>query len=272
MVVLALLFCQMLGVDISHSQEPELWEDDPFNYHSKKVADSFDPDAPEVQEPFFAMILQWAADDSLGTWSGPDVVAFYDEVGRPSKFPIEQLVSFSRQRPDSEDLIGWPGVDITAVWEVQLTGPQNPPMPYSIFGYHPGTLRVSGTLRLAETHLGAMGLRSENGNVMVTDIQVFRLEQGTVILDVDGWLDALMGKKLDDAAVVGFVTAREQGRLISLAVSLGDEGRRIVGEFDLQQDKVLPHGRDVIYALSGACRAILTQGQANPESRAWGRE
>ncbi len=272
MVVLALLFCPLPWVDLSHSQEVDLWGDDPFTYYQDQPdqkEESFDPDAPEVHEPFFAMILQWAADDSLGTWTGSDVLAFSEKFGRTSRFPTEQLVSFSRYRPGVEDSLAWPGVDIRAVWEIELNGPQDPAMPYSIFGYHPGTLRVSGALRLAETSLGAMGLRSEDGSISVTEIQVFRLELGTVVLDVDGWLDALMGKKLDDAAVIGFVTAREQGRLVSLAVSIGDEGRHIYGEFDLKQDKVLPNGRAVMSALSAACRTILTRGQDNPLDRAW---
>ncbi len=271
-MILALLLFQILWLGISLSQTIDVWDDDPADYgrgETDSETESVLVETPEIKEPFFALILHWAQGDSLGTWDGSDVMEFSETLNRPSRFPIEKLLSFTRHRPSAEDAKAWPGVEIKAVWEVQLNGPQDPPMPYSIFGYHPGTLRVSETLRLAETHLGSMGLRSENNQVEITDIQMFRLERGTVILDVDGWLDRIMGKKLDDAAVVGFVTAREQGRLISLAVSLGDEGRLIVGEFDLQKDKVLPNGRPVIYALSAACRGILYLGLEDPLTHSW---
>ena len=273
-VILALLFCLTFGFSFSYGQQEELWEDDPFDFSqskSNKQDESTDEIGPEILEPFFAQILSWSSGDSLGTWDGSKVAEFAEAAGRPSRFPIEKLLTFSRLRPTPEDEKAWPGVNIVAVWDVQLSGPQDPPMPYSIFGYHPGTLRVSERLRLAETDLGAMGLRNENEHVIITEIRLFRIEQGAVILDVDGWLDRIMGKKLDDAAVVGFVSAREEGRLISLAVSLGDEGREIVGEFDLRHDKVLPNGRSVIYALSDACRAIFYLGLEDPLDKAWER-
>ena len=271
-VILALLLFMFVGVNTARSQDADLWEDDPFSYHSKNKTESFDPDAPEIQEPFFALILQWAADDSLGTWTGAEFLDFAEDLGRPSRFPLEKMITFSRRRPSAEDSAAWPGVEIKAIWEVQLNGPQDPPMPYSIFGYHPGTLRVSDRLQLSEIHLGDRIFRSTDGLSSVTEIQVFRLDQGSVVLDVDGWLDGLMGAKLDDAAVVGFVAAREQGKLISLAVSLGKEGRHIFGEFDLRNDKVLPNGRAIVSALSSACRAILYQGLADPLSQAWGKK
>ncbi len=253
------------------SQELELWEDDPFNFVRSEKEDAFAADAPEVNEPFFALVLQWAADDSLGTWSGDDVLAYAQRLGRPSKFPLDELISFSRSRPSPQDSEKWPKMNVKAVWKIELNGDQDPAMPYSILGYHPGTLRVSGIIRMSEVHLGMVELRSTAGPAQVSDIVLFRLEEGTLILDVDGWLDAILGKRLDDAATLGLVAARESGRLIGLAVSLGDEGRSIYGEIDFQQDKILPNGRAVASALSSACRSLFIQGMDDPLARAWGR-
>ena len=266
MVVLAVVFSSAVL-----AQEPEVWEDDPFDFSSGKKSDSYDPDAPEINEPFFAMVLQWAAEDSLGTWSGDDVMAYAEALGRPSKFPIEELVSFSRSRPAAADEGIWPDMHIKAIWDIELVGDLTPAMPYSILGYHPGTLRISGIIRMAELHLGTVQLTKVDGSVSVSDIQLFRLEKGILILDVDGWLDALLGKRLDDAAMLGFVSAREEGRLIGLAVSIGNNGRSIYGELDFQQDKVLSNGRAVASALSSACRSIFILGMDDPLARAWGR-
>ena len=62
---------------------------------------------------------------------------------------------------------------------------------------------------------------------------------------------------LDDAWTVGLVTAREGGRRIGLGVSLGRNNRRIYGEFDFVRDKVLPHGRPSMSALSSWSRRWL---------------
>jgi len=265
-VILAMLFFLP-----AFGQEQELWDDDPFDFPSTKKDKPLDADAPEINEPFFALVLQWAADDSLGTWSGDDVRDYADHLKRPSKFPLDELVSFSRFRPGPEDNDVWPGMTIKAIWNFELAGDLDSPMPYSILGYHPGTLRISGKIRLAEVHLGSVGLKKLDGSTVVSDIKLFRLEVGTLVLDVDGWLDALLGKRLDDAAMLGFVAARENGHLIGLAVSVGDEGRSIYGELDFQRDKVLANGRAVASALSRACRSIFILGLDDPVARAWDR-
>ncbi len=253
------------------AQESDQWEEDPFNFSSLKKEELPDPNAPEVNEPFFAMVLQWAADDSLGTWSGDDVKAYAEKVGRPSKFPLGDLVSFSRSRPDTSGAEIWPGMTVKATWDIELIGDLTPAMPYSILGYHPGTLRITRIVSMSEVHLGVVGLASVDGQTNVSDIQLFRMEKGSLVLDVDGWLDAILGKRLDDAAMLGFVAARENGKLIGLAVSIGKEGRPIYGELDFRKDKVLANGRPVASALSAACRSIFILGRDDPLGQAWGR-
>lgn len=254
------------------SQSAEMAEDDPFDFSSLKSAEILDPNAPEINEPFFAMVLQWAADDSLGTWSGDDVRAYARKLGRPSKFPLHDLVSFSRLRPEEKYTGTWPDVNIKAIWKIELIDDLDPAMPYSILGYHPGTLRISGKITMTEVHLGTVSLTNVDGSSQVSDIQLFRLEKGTLILDVDGWLDALLGKRLDDSAMLGFVAARENGRIIGLAVSVGNKGRSIYGELDFQRDKVMANGRAVASALSSACRSIFILGMDDPVTHAWGLE
>jgi hypothetical protein len=255
----------------AYSLESELGEDDPFDFSSLEEEETLDPNLPEINEPFFSMVLQWAADDSLGNWTGADVLAYAEALGRPSKFPLEKLISFSRHHPQPQDSGIWPQMNVKAIWEVELTDDLDSAMPYSILGYHPGTLRISGKIIMSEVHLGAVELKSVDGNTRVQDIQLFRLEKGTLILDVDGWLDALLGKRLDDAAMLGCVAAREDGNLIGLAVSVGEKGRSIYGEIDFKRDKILANGRPVASALSRSCRSLFIQGMEDPLAKAWGR-
>jgi hypothetical protein len=174
-------------------------------------------------------------------------------------------VSLSRVRvEDAIDISEgkeYPGVPVRAVWTLVLNGKQDHPMPYSILGYHPGSLRVGGVLVLRE--LGPVDLYltfeedGERVSRLLTDVWIFPLEQGYVVLDADGFLDALLGAGLDDAWTLGFVIGREEGKLVGLGVSLGRKGRRIFGEFDFTSDKVLTHGRPPMSALSRASRRWL---------------
>ncbi len=222
---------------------------------------------PEIREPFFEFLLHMAADDSVGLWKGHHLRAQVAESGRESRFPLETVVSLQRARPDPGDLGKYPGLPVAAVWTVTLSGVQDKPMPYSILGYHPGSLRIGRVLVFSELGPTEFTIRYEKDDETITEViteaRLFPLEQGFVLLDADGWLDALLGSGLDDAWTLGFVTGREIGKLVGLGVSLGRDGRRIFGEFDFTQDTVRAHGRPPMAALSRASRRWLNVDLGN---------
>lgn len=224
-------------------------------------------EGPEILEPFFDFLLQMAGADSVGAWSGEQLRAHASSLGRPSRFPLETVVSLTRTRPGPENFYRYDGAIIKAVWTLVLEGKQDHPMPYSILGYHPGSLRFGGRLVLSE--LGPLDLTltylqdDEQVSHRMTDVRVFPLETGYVLLDADGFLDALLGSALDDAWTLGFVIGREEGKLVGLGVSLGKEGRHIFGEFDFSADKVMVHGRPPMAALSRATRRWLNSESGN---------
>ncbi len=221
----------------------------------------------EIREPFFAFLLGMVDADSLGEWTGAEVRDYAAARGNPSRFPLDELVSLSRSLPDNTVAVRYSGARVQAVWRILLTGPQDRPMPYSILGYHPGSLRIGAEMVLSE--LAAVDLSlgfvldGEFVEATVTEARVFALERGYVVLDADGWLDALLGAALDDAWTLGFVTGVENGRLVGLGVSVGREDRHIYGEFDFTKDKVLAHGRPLASALSRASRTWLNVDDGN---------
>lgn len=218
-------------------------------------------DGPAIREPFFEFLMTVAEIDSLGTWTTRDLAGYLDEAGRESRFPLDEVLTVSRQRPESGRKFRYRGAEVRAVWRLQLTGDLDKSMPYSILGYHPGSLRIGEVLVFAELAPQDLNLSwihdDEEARLAVTDFRVFALEEGHVLLDADGWLDALLGSGLDDAWIVGFVTAQEKERLIGLGVSLGRDGRRIYGEFDFSRDVILPNGRPGAAAMSRASRTWL---------------
>jgi len=218
-------------------------------------------DGPEIREPLFELLVGFADGDSLGLWTGDELRARVALTGRASKFPLDAVASLERQRPDAASAGRYQGERVRAVWRMTLNGDQDRPMPYSILGYHPGSLRIGRELVLSELQGQRLDLSyvhdDEARTDTVTDVRIFPLEIGYVVLDADGFLDAMLGKALDDAWIVGFVLGRDEGELVGLGVSLGRKGRHIYGEFDFSEDTVLPNGRPLASALSQASRRWL---------------
>jgi hypothetical protein len=214
--------------------------------------------AAQVPEPLFAFVLALADGDSLGVWTGRDVAAFADRMGRTSKLPLDRLELIERRpaRPDEREARD--GIRVGRIWRVVFSEPIDDPIPYSILGYHPGDFAVSRELVLSEWPLGDLVLTAvedeRRERVDVTGLTVLRLDAGYVVMDIDGWLDRLLGELLDDAWMDGFAAARIRGRLIGIGISVGRTGRRIHGEFDFQDDTVLGHGSAPAKAVSRHAR------------------
>ena len=248
-------------------EERPLWED--VRAARQARADSLLALGPEIKEPFFAFLLEAARGDSLGTWDATALAEFADGRGRPSRFPLELLDRLTRRRPTPAEDASWPRSPVRAVWELDLVAELDRDLPYNILGYHPGRLRGARHMLLTEVHAQGFTVTGMTPPVIAAEVIFFRLDRGHLLLDVDGLVDRLLGKALDDAGTIGFMVARYKGNLVGLAVSLGKDGRRVYGEFDFRRDKVLPNGRPVARALSAAGRKLMTEGYQGPPLGIW---
>jgi hypothetical protein len=88
----------------------------------------------------------------------------------------------------------------------------------------------------------------------VTNIRVLRLDTGWLVLDVDAWLDALLGGLLDDYWTSGFVLARYEGRPCEVTLLVNRDGGDDYGEFDLGHDRIVAHPEAVARGLSRLAR------------------
>ena len=233
---------------------------------------------PEVRDPFFAFCVALAEGDSLGVWTGQELTARFAATGRRSKLPVETLVSLERRevplplQPTRRDRRA------TRRWRVELDADLARPLPYSILGYHPGTLHVSRVLEALEWVLPGSAVRVDGDDgpeLRVGAMHALRLEVGHVILDADGLVDKLLGKKLDDTWTEAFVLARVDGAadarengLNGVALGRARNGRPLSGAFDFRRDEVLPNGRPAARALSGLCRPVVAPYE-QPDPRAW---
>lgn len=217
--------------------------------------------ADTIVEPFFAFVLDRIEADSLGVWSGADVAALGTARGHRSRLPLDHLVTLERRRPSPGTERRHAGASVRAEWVITFDGPLDFPLPYSILGYHPGSLRVARSLVLAE--LAPLDLtlswREQQQAVrhFVGAVRVFVFERGHVVMDADMVVDRLLGELLDDSWTVGFVTARDRTRCLGLGVMLGRDGRPIYGEFDFARDRIEAHGRPLAGALASTARRWL---------------
>lgn len=214
-----------------------------------------------IVEPFFAFVLGRAEADSLGAWDASDLAAFAAARGRPSRLPLQRLVALERRRPTPGSEGRHAGARVLAEWVITFDAPLDFPLPYSILGYHPGSLRLSRSLRLAE--LAPVDLtvgwnaKKQQERRPLAAVRVFAFEQGFLLLDADGLVDRLLGEMLDDSWTVGFVVARDGRARLGLGLMLGRDGRSIYGEFDFAGDRIEAHGRPLAGALASAARRWL---------------
>jgi hypothetical protein len=224
----------------------------------------------QVGEPLFAFVFLMTEADSLGTWTADDLLAFADRWGRASDFPLaEHLESLTREPLTGDGALERRGVRCQRRWVVRLRPARlEMPMPYSILGYHPGKLSFDSPIELREWQLGAVevDVRADGGTrrVSAEAVTVWQIASGWIILDVDTWLDKLLGEAADDAAMEGFTAGWVGGDLIGVGNSAGRNGRRILGELDFRTGEVAPHGRPAATGLSHYSRGWTRQRGQDP--------
>jgi hypothetical protein len=117
------------------------------------------------------------------------------------------------------------------------------PVPYRILAYEPGRMRASRRLELEEWNLGTLRLDGPGGKgsapVVLGDVRVWGIRAGTVEMDVDGWLDALLGPRLDDTKIVGFALFRYGNERLGMALGYNRDGQGRSGAFSFKNDKIL---------------------------------
>jgi hypothetical protein len=228
--------------------------------------------SPEVRDPLFQFFLELIEEDRLGRWTQAEVQAYIQDTGRPSRLPADKVAWVERRTASGPERQKRRGERVDRVWTLALTEPLKIPMPYSILGYHPGSLVVSERLVMSEWSLGEPNLHvAKDGVVQIfptTLTTALRFDRGWVVLDADALIDKLLGNKLDDFWTEGFAFCRVQGQLFGLAAGRGRNRQALFGEFDLRRDKVISRSGPVAKGLSRYVRPWLAPPDGTG-SRIW---
>ncbi len=182
------------------------------------------------------------------------------EEGGDEKIPWQHLLWVRRER----SAVGMhPEITVRFVAEIRL------PVPYSILGYNPGSVLASPIVRIAEWPVGDWTLRYEEGGesrrLELQELTLFGLREGHLEIDVDGWLDWLMGAKLDDIRITGMALYRHEGHRYALAFGYNHEGEGRTGVLDLETDEILFPPPPAFRALGRTARSMaenLQEGEA----------
>jgi hypothetical protein len=185
------------------------------------------PIAPAVKDPLFAILLGILDHERQGVLHGERIDREVRRRGGTDRFLYNQIAWVTRQ-PN-----GAGAADV----RVQFWSPVQLPFPYSILGYHPGKVRATVACRLREWDLGQQTLGARQGTF--TDVRLFALEEGDVLVDVDGWLDALAGDALDDANLSGLALLRYGAQRYGIAYGRNREGEWRSGVLDFRRDQVM---------------------------------
>jgi len=208
---------------------------------------------PEIKDPFFRLLMEILQSDTLGIWAQDDIRTYVERTGGECKLPIERVHHIERRRARGEEAESRRGAKVVNIWRVVLTDPLNLPMPYSVLGYHPGSLVVSREFCFSEWYLGGPNIHvASEGEVTVHSahgLKALRLDTGWIILDVDGWLDKLLGGRLDDAWTQGFAVGRIDGELYGISIGVNQKLRPLSGDFDFREDKIYPEPRPISRSL-----------------------
>jgi hypothetical protein len=184
-----------------------------------------------VKDRFYSYLIGLVQADTCGVLLARDLERVLDDYRGKTSIPFETIKDIRRDcKHDSNPR----EVSIAFNGELQT------PVPYSILGYHPGSVTASTTLRFLEWDIPERTLRwSKREALNLTDIYVFGVCEGWAVVDIDTWLDTLLGGLLDDTRIVVLALFKYNGDWHGLAAGYDPSGDGRSGIFNFNQNKIL---------------------------------
>lgn len=218
---------------------------------------------PGVNDPVFSILTRLVTSGTYGTITQERLQQEVARMGGKSRLPYESVVSITREPVNP----GW-----TAIIRLEFKAPIDLPVPYSILGYHPGSFTASqhcvfreweiGKVRLSESE--QKGDHTETHTIDLEDVHLFASVEGEVKIDIDAWIDALLGDAIDDTDITALMLGRWQGEWYGVAMGYGNDRSGRSGILSLRQDKIL-------FPTPDGLRGVGRQMRANAErlGRIW---
>lgn len=185
----------------------------------------------EVKDRFFAYLIGLAEGDAYGRLLNEDLDEALHEFAGKTRVPFQLINDIQRIRGEP----GKPNVVSISFMEVLKT-----PVPYSILGYHPGSVVADTSVSFYEYYLPRKSVwLSRDSRVTLTQIHVFAAYEGWVVVDIDAWVDKLLGGRLDDTWLTVLGLFKYEGDWHGIAAGYGPSGEGRSGVFNFKTNKIL---------------------------------
>jgi hypothetical protein len=217
------------------------------------LPDILEPE-PGVNDPVFSILTRLVTSGTYGTVTQERLQREVARMGGKSRLPYESVVSITRMPVE-------PGK--TALIRLEFKKPIHLPIPYSILGYHPGSFNASQHCLFREWEIGKIQLAEgelKDGRTVIhtidlEDVHLFASVEGDVNVDIDAWIDALLGDLIDDTDITALMLCRWQGEWYGVAMGYGHDKSGRSGILSLRQDKILMPPPDGLRGVGRQMRA-----------------
>jgi hypothetical protein len=212
--------------------------------------------ADGVRDPVFAVLLGFVLDAHEGDLDSTRIRYEVERTGRKARLPYKWIQVVNRSTGASPE-----SIQVSSLFDREI----DLPVPYQILGYHPGSFRGTSVMRFREVPLGSLPFVHsakvkgvvESRPFTIEDVRLYILEQGTLEIDIDGWLDRIAGGKLDDTRIAGLVIFRRDNQLFGMAIGYNRDGDGRSGTIAFADDKILYPNPPELKTVARALRTTL---------------
>lgn len=185
----------------------------------------------QVTDRFYSYLIGLVDANVCGVVDGDRLCALLSEHRGKTAIPFTLI---DKIRRDCAPHKGARSVSITFKEDLMT------PVPYDILGYHPGSVAASKDVNFLEWYLPSQTIGSASGDpIDITRVFVFAVNEGWAVVDVDAWVDKLLGGYLDDTRIALLVLFKYNDEWHALAAGYGPSGEGRSGIFNFQTNKIL---------------------------------
>jgi hypothetical protein len=185
----------------------------------------------EVKDRFFAYLIGLAEGEAYGRLLNEDLNEALREFAGKTRVPFRLISDIQRIQGNP----GKPNVVSISFLEMLKT-----PVPYSILGYHPGSVVADTTVTFFEYYLPRKSVwLARDSRVTLAQVHVFAIYEGWVVVDIDAWVDKILGGRLDDTWLTVLCLFKYEGDWHGIAAGYGPSGEGRSGVFNFKTNKIL---------------------------------
>ncbi|MGQ9603496.1 MAG: hypothetical protein ACUVUU_04735 [bacterium] len=219
----------IIATAVLFPQAPFAYEDE-NDLRTIPVEEIFAPES-SVKDPFYRYLIGLIEADICGTVNSKTLSSALSKHKSKTDIPFQLIDRISRS---CESLTNPCEVSISFKSDLKAS------IPYSILGYHPGSVRASEVVDFIEWRMPRKTIQIADGRrIDLTDVHLFAPQRGWAMIDMDAWIEKLTLGLIDDTRIVGLGLFRYQGEWYGLATGYDPQGNGRSGIFSFSANKIL---------------------------------